>query len=209
MALTRRNHFTVSFLRLSFPCQLRYSPPCTGDVMSIEIEIVNGDQSLPQVERLFSQATPEAEAEHEAPWRLVTWANPDLRVLIDAADGELACHAGSFFRTATWNGQKVHIAGLGQVATRPDCRRRGYASIAIDAAVLTMRDHDAAQFAVLFCEPQNFEFYQSRGWHPFTGAVDAEQPGGKIRFEAMAPFVLDLKRRAPTLGTLDLCGLPW
>jgi hypothetical protein len=25
----------------------------------------------------------------------------------------------------------------------------------------------------------------------------------------MAPFVLDLKRRAPTLGTLDLCGLPW
>ena len=176
--------------------------------MSIEIEIVNGDQSWPQVEKLFAQATPGAEKD-DAPWRRVTWANPDLRVLIDAADGELACHAGIFFRTATWNGQKVHIAGIGQVATRPDCRRRGYASIAIDAAVQTMRDHDAAQFAVLFCEPHNFEFYQSRGWHPFTGAVDADQPGGKIRFEAMTPFVLDLKRRAPTLGTLDLCGLPW
>ena len=72
-----------------------------------------------------------------------------------------------------------------------------------------MRDHDAAQFALLFCEPHNFEFYQSRGWRPFTGAVYVEQPAGRVRFEAMAPFVKDLKRNAPTLGTLDLCGLPW
>jgi aminoglycoside 2'-N-acetyltransferase I len=185
------------------------STDATGGVMSIEIEIVNGDQSRPLIEKLFAQATPEAEAADDAPWRGVTWANPDLHVLIDAADGELACHAGIFFRTVTWNGQMVHIGGIGQVATRPDCRRRGYASIAIEAAVQTMRHHDAAQFAVLFCEPHNFEFYQSRGWHPFTGTVYAEQPGGKIRFEAMAPMVIDLKRRAPTLGTLDLCGLPW
>src|ERR1700751_2197093 len=72
-----------------------------------------------------------------------------------------------------------------------------------------MPHHDAAQFAILFCEPHNFEFYRSQGWHRFTGTVYAEQPGGKIRFEAMAPFVLDLKRRAPTLGTPALCGLPW
>jgi hypothetical protein len=72
-----------------------------------------------------------------------------------------------------------------------------------------MRDHDAVHFAMLFCEPHNFEFYQSRGWNPFAGPVYAEQPGGRIRFEAMAPFVLDLKRRAPLLGTLDLYGLPW
>jgi hypothetical protein len=25
----------------------------------------------------------------------------------------------------------------------------------------------------------------------------------------MSPFVLDLKRRAPLLGTIDLRGLPW
>jgi aminoglycoside 2'-N-acetyltransferase I len=175
--------------------------------MSIEIEIVNGGQPGPLVERLFAQSSTEEEA--DAAWRHVTWADPDLRVLIDAPDGELACHAGIFFRTVTWNGQQVHIGGIGQVATRRECRRRGYASIALEAAVHTMRDHDAAQFALLFCEPPNFEFYQSRGWHRFTGTVDAEQPEGRIRFEAMAPMVLDLKRRAPTLGTLDLCGLPW
>jgi predicted acetyltransferase len=178
--------------------------------MSIEIEIVNGDQSRPRVEKLFAQSSSsDAGAAADQAWRHVKWAEPDLRALIDAPDGELACHAGIYFRTVTWNGQKVHIAGIGQVATRPDLRRRGYASMAIDAAIQTMRDHDAAQFALLFCEPHNFDFYQSRGWQPFAGAVFVEQPGGRVRFEAMAPFVSDLKRRAPLQGTFDLCGPPW
>ncbi len=176
--------------------------------MSIEIEIVSGDGGRPRAEKLLNAVWPPAEMA-KLSWGHVKWAHADLRVLIETDDGALSCHAGIFFRTVTWNGQKVHVSGVGQVATRPDCGRRGYASIALDAAVHTMRDHDAAQFAVLFCEPHNFKFYQSRGWQPFTGAVYAEQPEGRIRFDVMAPFVLDLKRRAPTLGTLDLCGLPW
>ena len=176
--------------------------------MSIEIEIVSGDKSWPQAEELLDAVWPPAEA-NQLPWGHVKWANADLRVVIETDDGAPACHIGIFFRTATWNGQKVHIGGIGGVATRADCRRRGYASIALDAAVHTMRDHDTAQFALLFCEPRMGKFYQSRGWHAFTGAVYAEQPEGRIRFEVMAPMVLDLKRRAPTLGQLDLCGLPW
>ena len=176
--------------------------------MSVEIEIVSGDEAWPQAEELLDTVWPPAELAKRS-WGDVKWANADLRVLIETDDGTLACHAGIFFRTVTWNGQKVHVGGIGGVATRAEHRRRGYASIAIEAAVQTMRHHDAAQFAVLFCEPHNFEFYQSRGWQPFTGTIYAEQPGGKIRFEAMAPFVFDLKRRAPTLGTLDMCGLPW
>jgi len=176
--------------------------------MSIEIEIVSGDEGRPRAKELLDAVWPPAEM-GKLSWGDVKWASADLRVLIETDDGALACHAGILFRTVTWNGQKVHIGGIGGVATRAGHRRRGYASIALEAAVQTMRDHDAAQFAVLFCEPHNFEFYQSRGWQPFSGTVYAEQPGGKIRFEAMAPFVLDLKRRAPTLGTLDMCGLPW
>ena len=181
--------------------------------MSIEIEVVNGAQFRQQAETLFQQMEPHdaqaSERGNEPGWARVTWADPDLRVMIEDLDSGLVCHAGIFFRTVTWNGQKVHVGGVGQVATHPDCRRRGYASVALEASVQTMRHHDAAQFAILFCEPHNFEFYQSRGWHAFTGTVFADQPNGKTRFEAMAPFVLDLKRRAPTLGTLDLCGLPW
>lgn len=176
--------------------------------MSIEIELVSGNQGWPRAKGLLEAVWPPSEKE-KLSWGHVKWARADLRVVIETDDGELACHAGIYFRTVTWNGQKVHVGGVGGIATRADQRRRGYASIALNAAVHTMRDHDAAQFALLFCEPHNFDFYQSRGWQPFVGTVFAEQPEGKIRFEAMAPFVLDLKRRAPTLGTLDLCGLPW
>jgi GNAT superfamily N-acetyltransferase len=92
--------------------------------------------------------------------------------------------------------------------TRDDCRGRGYASIALNAAVQTLRDHDAVQFALLFCEPHHFGFYQARSWQPFSGEILAEQPEGNIRFDAMAPFVFEI-RRAPRQGTIDLCGLPW
>jgi len=176
--------------------------------MSIEIEIVNGSESRSRAEELLHSVWPPAGTK-DLPWGHITWAEADLRVLIDASDGTLACHAGIFFRTATWNGQKVHIGGIGAVATRAEHRRRGYAGIALGAAVQTMRDHDAAQFALLFSEPRHLEFYQSRGWHAFAGDIYAEQPQGRIRFEAMAPFVFDLKRRAPQRGTIDLCGLPW
>ena len=130
-------------------------------------------------------------------------------MLIETPSGGLACHVGIYFRTATWNGRKVHVGGIGGVMTREDCRGRGYASLALDAAIQTMRANEAVRFAILFCEPHNFAFYSARGWHPFTGEVFCEQPDeGKIRFEAMAPFVFDVTR-APRQGAIDLCGLPW
>ena len=175
--------------------------------MSIEIEVLNGDASWPAAEPLFNAVWPRHVVE-KLPWGNVEWAHADLRVLIEAPQGGLACHVGIYFRDITLDGRKMQIGGIGGVSTREDCRRHGYASLALNAAVQTMRDHEAAQFALLFCEPHNFAFYQSRGWHPFTGEVYAEQPEGRIRFEAMAPFVFDFTR-APRQGVVDLCGLPW
>jgi aminoglycoside 2'-N-acetyltransferase I len=173
--------------------------------MSIEIELVSGDEGWARAKPLLAAVWPPNQPTSSP----IEWAQADLRLMIETDDEALVCHAGIFFRTVSWNGQKVHIGGIGGVATHPDHRRRGYASIALNAAVQTLRHHDAAQFALLFCEPHNVVFYQARNWQRFDGAVYADQPEGRIRFEAMAPFVLDLKRRAPTLGTLDLNGLPW
>jgi aminoglycoside 2'-N-acetyltransferase I len=179
--------------------------------MSIEIDILNGDASWKTAEPLFDAVWPRHVTE-KLPWGDVEWAHADLRVLIEApgesTNGGLACHVGIYFRTVTWNGRKVHVGGIGGVVTRGDCRRRGYASLALEAAIQTMRATEAVRFAMLFCEPHNFAFYQARGWQPFTGEVYCEQPGGRIRFEAMAPFVFDIGR-APRQGTIDLCGLPW
>jgi aminoglycoside 2'-N-acetyltransferase I len=175
--------------------------------MSIEIDVLNGDASWKRAEPLFNATWPRDVVE-KLPWGHIRWANADLRVLIDAPEGGLACHVGIYFRTIIWNGHNIHIGGIGGVQTRTDCRRRGYASVALDAAMQTMRANEAARFALLFCEEHNFSFYQARGWHPFSGEVFCEQPSGRIRLDLMAPFVHDI-RRAPREGTIDLCGLPW
>ena len=187
-----------------------------GQDMSIEIDVLNADASWPAAEPLLDAVWPDDVLE-KLSWGRVKWAHADLRVLIDAPEDApqpglacqgLACHVGIHFRTAIWDGRKVQIGGIGGVSTRQDCRGRGYASLALNAAVRTMRDHEAVRFAMLFCEPHNEAFYQARGWHPFQGEVYAEQPGGRIRFEAMAPFVFDFTRK-PRDGVIDLCGLPW
>jgi GNAT superfamily N-acetyltransferase len=175
--------------------------------MSIEIDVLNGEQSWTLAEPLMKAVWPQ-EVLDKLPWGHIQFAHADLRVLIEQPEGGLACHVGIYFRTVIWNGRKFHIGGVGGLATRADSRGQGYGSIALNAAVQTMRDHEAVQFALLFCEPHNSAFYGSRGWHPFTGEIYAEQPEGRIRFEALAPFAFDFSR-APRQGTIDLCGLPW
>ena len=113
--------------------------------MSIEIDVLNGDASWPRAEPLMNAVWPPHRVE-KLSWGHIEWAHADLRVLIDAPDGGLACHVGIYFRTVTWNGQKVHVGGIGGVSTREDCRGRGYASLALDAAVATMRANDAVKF---------------------------------------------------------------
>jgi aminoglycoside 2'-N-acetyltransferase I len=131
--------------------------------MSIEIDVLNGSASWPTAEPLLNAVWPPDVVE-KLPWGHIKWAHADLRVLIEAPAGGLACHVGIYFRTITWNGRKFHVGGIGGVSTRADCRGHGYASIALNAAIQTIRDHEAVQFALLFCEPHNFAFYQSRGW---------------------------------------------
>jgi predicted acetyltransferase len=140
-------------------------------------------------------------------WRHVELAHADLRVLVEA-DERLVSHVGITRREGTWDGRKVRIGGIGGVSTHPDFRRRGFASVALNAALATLKDERATDFALLFCEQQHADFFTGRGWKPFTGGVFAEQAGQRGRFDALLPFVFYLKR-APHAGEIDLCGLPW
>jgi aminoglycoside 2'-N-acetyltransferase I len=176
-----------------------------GAAMTIELEIRNGDESWESVAPLFKAVW--TDIKRDASWREIKWANADLRVLLEAGD-EIACHVGLYFRNVTWNGVTMHIGGIGGVSTHPEARRKGYASVALNAAVQAMRDRQDVQFVLLFCEPHNAAFYQARGWHPFAGEIFVEQPQGRVRFTEMAPYVFDIKR-APRRGTIDLLGLPW
>lgn len=174
--------------------------------MSIEIDIATGDSSWPAAKPLLSAVWP-PEAVKALPWGHIAFAHPDLRVMIEM-DGEVVCHVGITRRTGTWNGRKVTIGGIGGVATREDCRGRGYATLAINAAIHTLTDERATDFGMLFCDPHNAALYERLGWQTFNGPVYAEQPGGRGPFTAMAPYVVKIKRLLRE-GTIDLCGLPW
>jgi aminoglycoside 2'-N-acetyltransferase I len=183
--------------------------------MSIEIDVLNGQESWRTAEDLFEQVWP-PHVLKKLPWGHIVFADADLRVLVQVEGEGVVCHVGIFRREVTWNGRKLRAGGIGGVATRENCQHRGYASIALNAAIQTLKDEGATDFALLFCEPDHAPFYVKRGWKPFDGEIYAEQPQkdvqggarGRVRFDAIAPYVYDL-RRAPRQGVIDLCGLPW
>jgi predicted acetyltransferase len=175
--------------------------------MSIEIDVLNGDTSWPMAEPLFNAVWPPQVIE-KLPWAGIVFAHADLRVLVQAEGEGVVCHVGIYRREVKWNGRRIAAGGIGGVLTREDCRRRGYASIALNAAIKTLKDEGSTDFALLFCEPHNAPFYASRGWKPFDGEIYADQPAGRVRFQAIAPHVYPI-RRTPQRGTIDLCGLPW
>ncbi|SRR5579871_468481 len=179
--------------------------------MSIEIDVLNGDASWKLAEPLFNAVWP-PHVVATLPWAGVVFAHAELRVFIRDEAGDIVCHVGIYPREVTWNGRRMRAGGIGGVLTREDKRRHGYASVALDAAIRTLKDEGSAIFALLFCEPHNAPFYMARGWKPFDGEIFAEQPIGgakaRVRFEAIAPYVHDIGR-APRSGVIDLCGLPW
>lgn len=173
----------------------------------IEISIESGEASAAKAEVLLEQVWPTA-AMASLSWGHLVFADPDFRVLVERGDDGVVAHVGIHRRRASLNGRPVHIGGIGGVATRSDCRHRGYATVALNAAIATLRHEGSIAFAVLFCEPHNQAFYRARGWHDFTGEVLVEQPAGQVRFDVMRPMVFDLVLK-PRSGTLDLNGLPW
>ncbi len=174
--------------------------------MAIELEIMTGDAAWPATKPLHDMVWPQ-DVMRRLPWGHIEFAHADLRVLVEN-DGQVVCHAGIYWRDAVWNGNKIRIGGIGGVMTHPDFRRRGLASLALTAATHTLKEERATDFAMLFCEPDNAEFYRKRGWKLFTGEVFAEQAGQRERFDLLQPHVFYLKR-APHEGELDLRGLPW
>ena len=176
--------------------------------MSNRIEIVNGDEGWRLASHLLEAVwSPEVVA--TLPWKDVVWAHADSRVLNINGCNDVIGHAGIYLRNAMFDAQPVKIGGVGGVATRFDCRRRGIASEVMRQAVREMRDTHRVDFGLLFCEPRHAPLYKRLGWYFFEGEVFVEQPRqGRVHFTVTDPYVYDL-RIAARAGILDLCGLPW
>ena len=169
------------------------------------IEILDGEDGWRLIEALDREVYP-PEVMARVPWRDVTWAHADKRIVVSDRDG-VRCHVGIYWRNGTFDGAEVRIAGIGGVMTSSGTRRKGYATGAMRRAAELMRDEEI-DFGLLFCEPHNERFYGNLGWTIFGGEVWTEQPQGRIRFDMMHALCLPL-RTAPERGVIDLCGLPW
>ena len=130
--------------------------------MSIEIDVLNGDASWPMAEPLFDAVWPPDVGRKAALGRHRLCPCRICGCWCEAEPDGVVCHVGIYRREVTWNGRKMRAGGIGGVATREDCRRRGYASIALDAAIQTLKDEGATDFALLFCEPHNVAVLRRR-----------------------------------------------
>lgn len=175
--------------------------------MIYRIEITAGDVGWPQAAPLLKAVWP-PEIVATLPWRDVAWAPPDKRVLVFDDTDTIIGHVAVVIRNATWDDRAVKIGGIGGVATRDDCRRRGIARAAVAKGIEEIDRAHTADFGLLFCEPRHALLYQKLGWRAFEGDVVVMQPRGQVRFDVTDPHVFDLKT-APRIGVLDLCGLPW
>lgn len=109
---------------------------------------------------------------------------------------EPVCHVGLYVRDGLWDGMPVKIGGFGGVATREDVRRQGLARALIKRGIAELVSTDDIDFGLLFCDSENFKFYEGCGWHRFVGGVVMEQPQGRVLHDAGACFMFELKVRA-------------
>ena len=145
-----------------------------------------------------------------------TWAPPEWCVLVYDSpipgQGEMVSYLEIFRRTCNVGGQSVDVGGIGGVMTRPEWRRRGYASEGLRRAAGFLRDELRVDFGLLVCDAGKIPFYGRAGWYAVEAPLvfDQPDPGGRTRFnEPTTIMVLPCRRSGWLAGEIDLCGLPW
>lgn len=138
----------------------------------------------------------------------IVWAETMWRVFVWEKEA-LVAHIGTQTRNALHNNRPVLIGGIGAVKTHPAARKQGYARAGLAHAIRFLTQEQKVDFSHLVCRDPLIRFYQKSGWQLFEGTMLIDQPSGKETFTFNRPMVIAGKHRAPTNGTLDLCGLPW
>ena len=165
--------------------------------MSIEIDVLNGDASWPMAEPLFDAVWP-PDVVAKLPWgrhQICPCRSAGAGRGARRRRARLPCR--HLLPRRHLERPQVRIGGIGGVATREDCRRRGYASIALNAAVQTLRDEGRGQISRC-CSASRTISHSTRRAAGIrsTARSTPSSRQGRVRFEAMAPFVLRFQARA-------------
>ena len=105
-------------------------------------------------------------------------------------------------------GTAVFDGEIGGVATLPEWRGRGLASVAMEKAAAFMDEELGVEFGLLLVDEVTAPFYRRLGWELVPGPLVFDQPGGKATFPELT-MVLPFAGRKWPPGPIDLRGLPW
>lgn len=127
---------------------------------------------------------------------------PGVTPVVATLDGEIVSCAGIFHRELWCDGAKKRFAGIGAVATRPEARGRGLATLVLEYCVQVMGDQGYG-VAILFCTIA--DFYRRLGWKPLVEdrveftlpplAVDSSYQLSPIEQKSIPAAVRDLSQQ--------------
>ncbi len=135
------------------------------------------------------------------------WAEANWNVLV-WEDDDLVSGAQIIERTAQVGGRSLRLGGIGDIATKVEWRKRGFAAAALKAAEDFLREPMGAEFGLMICTEKMIAHYEKLGWQLAARSMLADQPDGKTTI-AYPVLVLPVREKEWPQGEIDLCGLPW
>jgi predicted acetyltransferase len=135
------------------------------------------------------------------------WADPDWAVML-WEDDDMVSNVHIIERTVLVGGLPIRVGGIGNVATKVEWRKRGYATQALQVSVDFLRDPLKVDFGLMIATEKMIPSYEKRGWKVVAQSIQIEQPDGRRAFSIPVMTLPVLKQDWPQ-GVIDICGLPW
>jgi predicted acetyltransferase len=137
----------------------------------------------------------------------IQWAGPDWAVMV-WEDEELVSNVHIIDRVIQVDACAVRVGGIGNISTKVEWRKRGYASAALKAATAFLADPLKVDFGLMTATEAVKPIYEKKGWKMVAASLQMDQPDGKTAFNYPV-LVLPVMARDWPPGPIDLCGLPW
>jgi predicted acetyltransferase len=136
------------------------------------------------------------------------FSTPDWAVMVWEGE-EMVSNVHIIERTATVGGRPVKLGGIGNIATKIEWRKRGYATEALKVAVDFLRDPLGVDFGLMTAIEKMVPRYERTGWSVVGRCLHFEQPGGEKGTFTYPVLILPVQQSKWPQGEIDLCGLPW
>jgi aminoglycoside 2'-N-acetyltransferase I len=135
------------------------------------------------------------------------WAKPDWYVVV-SRERDLIGRLALVERTIAVGGEAIRVGGIAGVATRPEWRNRGVASVAMRAAANFIASELRCPFGLLLCRSKVAPVYGKLGWETVEGPTTFMQPSGPVTYPHLTMVIRFGEPPWPG-GPIDLRGLPW